>query len=306
MAETEETVECLKWNNLNMELPNHLDFHEEDQHKKVLFCVPRYEYRDCELTALVFAHCMPCDRQIAWVSFLQFVRHGRGRFSSSHTNWREVRCSDSSDGTATAVGHFNCLEAHIRTTLKIHCITHSLNLDMSNQHDVTRYSLATRGDVHKVFKAANCVVDVQERDCFQCKACTSTSHAGWRLTVLKPLCLSFLSLLRISQSEKTEYHSFKLKAHFKRSCCHGRIFHHVHADHKMVRWLAAVFNCAGPCSKSRRNRSYRRHCWWDKSPKSSGTELYRIFPNISEHTYQPGFSISSLRLSLRHNAVIRP
>lgn len=168
------------------------------------------------------------------------MRHGRGRYSSSYTNWRDVRCSDSSDETAAANGHFNCLEAHIRrTTPKICCITHSLNLVMSNQHDMTliRNSLATRGDMHKVFKAANHVVHVQERDCFQCKACTSASCAGWRLIVLKPLCFSFLSLLRISQSEKMEYHSSRLKAHFKWTCCDGRIFHHVHADHKIGDWL---------------------------------------------------------------------
>ena len=208
-----------------MELPNHLDFHEEEQHKKLLFCVLRCEDRDSELTALVFAHCMPCDGHVAWVPFLQFVQHGRGRYSSSHTDWREIRCRDNSDGTAAANGHFNCLEAHIRrTTLKTHCITCSLNLVMLNQHDVTliRNSLATRGGMHKVFKAANHVVHVQERDCFQCKACISASCAGWRLMVLKPLCLSFLSFLWISQSEKTEYHSSKLKAHFKQTCCDGR------------------------------------------------------------------------------------
>lgn len=146
------------------------------------------------------------------------------------------RSSHSSDGTAAADVHFNCLEARIsRTTLKIHCTTCILNLVMLVT--LIRSSLATRGDMYNVFKAENHIVRVQERNRFQRKACISASQANWRLMVLKPLCLSFLSLLRISQSEKTEYHFFKLKAHFKWTCCDGRIFHHAHAGHKICDWL---------------------------------------------------------------------
>lgn len=195
---------------------------------------------ETEFTALVFAHCVPYDPHFAWLSCLQFVWHSWERYSSSRAHWRELRCRDSSDGIAAANGHFSCLEAPIsRTTLKIHCIMCSLNIDMLNQHDVTlvRNSLATRGDMQKIFKAANHVVHVQERDCFQCKSCISASHTVWRLMVLKPLSLIFLSLLRISRSKKTKYHSFRLTAHFKQTCCEGRIFHHDHADHKIGDWM---------------------------------------------------------------------
>lgn len=54
MAETEEKIQRLKLKKkLNMELLNHFDFQEDDQHKKLLFYVR--SYRDCKLTALVFA-----------------------------------------------------------------------------------------------------------------------------------------------------------------------------------------------------------------------------------------------------------
>lgn len=122
---------------------------------------------------------------------------------------------------------------------KIHCITHSLNLVTSNHHDLTliRNSSTATDDIHNASKASNHPVHDQKRDCFQCKACISASQAGWRLTVSKPLCLSFLSLLRLSQSEKTDYHSSKVKVHFKQTRCEGRIFHHIHADHKIGDWL---------------------------------------------------------------------
>lgn len=110
---------------------------------------------------------------------------------------------------------------------------------MSNHHDLTliRNSLTTRDDIHEASKASNHAVPDQKWDCLQCKPGISASQAGWRLTVSKPLCLSFLRLLRISQSEKTDYYSFKVKVHFKRTCCEGRIFHSIRADHKIGDWL---------------------------------------------------------------------
>lgn len=48
----------------------------------------------------------------------------QGRYSSSHVNWREVKCNDSSDETAVANGRLNCLKACMkRTALKIHSFT---------------------------------------------------------------------------------------------------------------------------------------------------------------------------------------
>lgn len=61
-------VSYLKSNKWSMKLPTHLDFHEEDQHTHKKSCnsyVLTKNYRDHDLTALAFAHCLPCAQHIA-------------------------------------------------------------------------------------------------------------------------------------------------------------------------------------------------------------------------------------------------
>lgn len=50
----------------------------------------------------------------------------QGRYNSSHVDWGEVKCNDSSDETAVANGHLNSLKAWMkRTALKFHSFMNS-------------------------------------------------------------------------------------------------------------------------------------------------------------------------------------